>query len=826
MSEVLEISPRAKDFKQGIKWEILMRVKRENVILGTEDPQARKDWIDSLTSIMGKVSIATQNELTSRIQSSEQMNRDLQEIAEELDTENAQLKEQIQTLKDTIAKKERYYQQDLQNRDNDLKDAINKKERALKQEFQEREEELNTEMDRQRQALEQKCEIFEREAMQWRSKYAESEKRSSMFESYSENEDKHIAKIESLELEVRKWRNRVDDLEHQQKQMEYRNMPSSNYKSRNMGSGSFESNDGVKELMTDVKFNLQLLKDHIKTPSEEPLSSIKTSIDKLYETLESAKLGWTELQGDIIKFLEGEKENSESNDVKQKTMIETLRSEFSELRDELFGVTSDDEDKKEDKLPSLSEKFDILLQMVENVQISQSRLSTSLLENNSATDSSDDSLPTTPVLTAADKDSELYKAIMSQQEQLSEWIKESRENYTATLSTIESNLRGGRSLPPVPADKVTKIVENAMDEISQKQQRSQEEQAKHIKVIGNLLKLISDDIQASSIPDLAALSQQLEDVVERLNSTEERLSMLHNSPSNWSQDTTTSLRNMPATPINLNDGDKSSQLFGFIQNTEKLMDRTLQVLNRHDGMEESIRRAVKGVSKDQLEEILNIQQQNKEERASIEKKMQRYEENARIYFEKSIDKVHSDLHEFSGVMYEMLKELVLQALEHSPITESDGQPRSKMPIEGVIELHAKLSGLNMALETEIAKLQEEKDTLENSVKKLQKTNKDLEREVDKRYEELRFVQDEYERVHKDVQRARQESTINLARELEPLINQITRLKKMVSNNDSVSENSYGEDYTDLDRSIRSKVHNSFFELVRKHDINLFYLKEF
>lgn len=812
MSEVLEISPRAQDYKQGIKWEIRMLVKRDDVILATDDMLSRKDWVDSLTSIMGKVSIATQNELTSRIHSSEQMNRDLQGVAEELDGENQKLREQLQTLKDSVAKKERFFQQELLNRENELKESIAKKERAFQQELQDREEELTTEMDRQRQALETKCEIFEREALQWRSKYNELEKKSSSSSSNLRSADHD--KMESLEIEVRKWRNRVDELEHQQKQTEYRNISRN---SRSMNSDSFEANDALKETMSDVKFNLQVLRDQIKNSSEGPLLDIKSSVNKLCDTLDDAKLGWNDLQSDIIKFLETERDDADIKDAKQKHMMELLRNEFVDLRQELVGVSPEEQDENEAqqdaKLPSLSEKFDILIQMVENVQISQSRLSSSMMDNNS-TSSSDSGMPSTPPLSYADKDSDLYKAVTLQQKQLSDWIAESREMQNSTLTTIESNMHQSRSLPSAPSDigrlheKIAHTIEAAMSEIAKNQQQGQDEQGKNIKIIGNYLQLISNDIQESAIPDLSALSQQLEDVVDRLNTTEERLSMLNESSmfsAHHQQEDAMSYRNMPPpspSSAAMSDDDKLSQLHSFVKNTERFMERSLRILSQYgsnpNGMEETIRRAVKGASKTHSEELLVIQEQNKDEREVIEKKMQRYEENARNYFEKSMEKMHTDLHEFTGVMYEMLERLVLKALEQSSssgatssFSNEEEQPQQKS-IQNVVELYGKLSGLNQVLKTEIARLSQEKEELEATVKSMKKTSKDLEKQIDKQNQQLQSAKSEYERVQRDVQKSRQEGTHDLiSQELEPLMHQIAKLRKMAAVNDELSENLSG-----------------------------------
>ncbi|CEP07535.1 hypothetical protein [Parasitella parasitica] len=786
MGEVIEVSPKPQEYKENIKWEISMVMKSNNVILGADDVLIRKDWINTLTSIMGKVSIATQNELTSRIQSSEQMNRDLQGIAEELDTENQKLREQLQTVEDCAAKNEHLFQQELLNRETELKKAFAKKERDFQQELQEREDELNTEMDRQRQAMETKCEIFEREAMQWRSKYKELEKRGSSGTMRSDND-----KIESLEIEVRKWKNRVDELEHQQKQIEYRNVSRSTRNNDN----SFDSNDTLKETMSDVKFNLQVLRDQIKNSSEGPLLDIKSSVNKLCNALDDAKMGWNDLQSDIIKFLETERDDANIKDSKQKHMMDLLRNEFADLRQELIGVSTDDDSNQEEKeknakLPSLSEKFDILIEMVENVQISQSRLSSSMLDNNSTT-SSDSGLPSTP---PSGKVSELYNAITSQQKQLTEWIQESREIQNSSSITDIGRLH----------EKITQTIGAAMSEINQNQQQGQDEQTKHIKVIGNYLKLISNDIQESAIPDLSALSQQLEDVVERLCTTEERLSMLNGTSSSMSthqQEDAVSFRNMPPpspSSVALSDDEKLSQLHTFVKNTERFMERSLCILseygNNPNGMEETVRRAVKGASKTHSEELLKIHEQNKAERDMIEKKMKRYEENARGYFEKSMEKMHSDLHEFTGVMYGMLEKLVLEALEHSstmsslPISDQDDQPQQKS-IQNVVELYAKLSGLNQVLKAEITRLTEEKKELESTVKFMKKNSKDLEQQIEKQTQQLEMAKYDYEKVQRDIQRTRHEGTSDmLAKELEPLMQQIAKLRKMASLSDELSGN--------------------------------------
>ncbi|CAO3667579.1 unnamed protein product [Rhizopus stolonifer] len=636
MSEVLEISPRAQDYKQGIKWEIRMLVKRDDVILGTDDMISRKDWVDSLTSIMGKVSIATQNELTSRIQSSEQMNRSLQNVAEELDDENRQLRDRFESLKEAMAKKENQFQQTLESRDSELKQALEKQEQLFHVDFQARERELEAELERTKKSLETKCAVFEREAKQWRTKYVGLESKAS-------GNDQQ-AKIDSLEMEIVKWRHRVEELEQESKR----------------------PTDSVNETLSDVKFNIQLLRNQLKQgPIEQPMEEIKKSIQTLSDSLEEAKTSWKDLEGDILKFLETERQDADGKESSQKHKISLLSQDIIQLREELVGVSVQAEEKK---MPSLTEKFDILMEMVENLQIGQSRLSF---------------IP----------DSDMRKS-------------DSQQLRDTLLTRIDET----------------------MVELIRNQEETQEEQVKHIKTIGNYLQLITNDIQNSAIPDLPALSQQLEDVVDRLSLTEDRLSKVH----------------VPIQQDLKNISGDSPELYGLAKNT---------------GIEEIVRRAVKGASKLQIEQVIGLQEQQALERKEMDGKMQRYEEHARTYFDKSMEKMHSDLHEFTGVMYEMLERLVLQALEQgSNFMGEDPKPRS---------------GLSQTLKVDIEKLEQEKQELGDDVKKMKRDSKELEKVVSQRQIELRSIEAECEMA-----RSRQESTAQITKELEPLMNQIMKLKKM------------------------------------------------
>ncbi|KAI8875868.1 hypothetical protein K501DRAFT_263139 [Backusella circina FSU 941] len=716
MSEVLEVSPKAQDYKQGLKWEICMRVNRDDVILATDDMLSRKDWVESLSSIMGKFSIATQNQLQSRIQSSEMMNRDLQLVAEDLNLENTQLKEQIEMLTDAAAKKERQFQQEIQQR----------------------ESELNLEMTRLKQKMETKCELIEKEANHWRTKCSQVDKTRVDVTILEEKE----ARIEELELEVRQWRLRVDDLEHNQKQMDLKNA-SSSYRNR---TNSVDT-DHIRESMSDVKYSLRLLQDKFKE-SDMPIQDIKSTVTTLCQSLEEAKLEWSTIQGDIVKFLTSETDNKHADENSQRQNMEVLRNEFDHLREELVGITSQ-EDNSPKKEPSLCEKFDIVIQMIENMQLTQSYHSPASTGN--LVNEIEEKL----------RPNELFNAISNQDKQLGSLVEQFRD--------IQEQLESVGRYRPLPSppngdfhkvqDEINQLIESAMRDIIQ----SQQDQEKQAKIIEKYLQMITKSIEQSAITDLPGLSGQLEEIVERLSSTEQKLSQISTLPSKAEE--FQPMKNMP--PVDEN--DKLGQFYQFVKNTETFMKRALFILHRYGddptNIEEIIRRSIKGVSKNQLEEIYNIQKQNKQERSFIEKRMQQYEANARGFFDKSMEKIKTDLTEITGVMYEMLERLVIQSLE---------------------QVESKSSSSDMGA------LQNEKKSLESELKTMRDEFTQLQSDI-------RAARFEHDRLCQEIQKQKQDSLNNLAKELEPLIHQITKLKKAAG--EEFSDDSSG-DYVDLGRDTK------------------------
>ncbi|KAI9248188.1 hypothetical protein BY458DRAFT_560203 [Sporodiniella umbellata] len=525
MSEVVEIAPRAQDYKPGIKWEIRMLVKREDVILGMDDIVSRKDWVDSLTSIMGKVSMATQNELNARIQTSEQMNRHLQTVVETLEEENRRWADQCERLKEAIRTQE-------QNLAGAIKEALEKQEALFRIDCQTKEAEQRVAFDLAQNTLKNQCALLEREAKQWRTQCLEGD-------------DSHA----------------------------------------------------------------RIPKEPLPAPDDTPLEALHQDVRQLARSLEEAKTGWKDLEHDILCFLETEKQDAVTHEAGRKHGLSLISQDLNSLREDLAS----------EKHTALHEKLDLLLT---------------------------------------------------------------------------------RIVPPEPSR-----LDDTVLELIKHQEETAQEQTHQIKTIGHYLQLITNDIQNSAIPDLPALSQQLEEVLDRLEATEGRLAQA-------------------ATPLP--------------------QPATEQPSHPHAQLEDIVRRAVKGASKLQMEQVVALHTQHTQAQQAVDTHLQRYEQNARTYFDRAMEKTHSDLHEFTGVMYEMLERLVLQALGDSPTQPLYTTDRSS------------------SLEQEIQALQQEKESLKTT---LQRTEQER--------HTLQITLDQHRNAFST------DFSHLLAKQLEPLTAQIQALKPLV-----------------------------------------------
>ncbi|KAF7732311.1 hypothetical protein EC973_005207 [Apophysomyces ossiformis] len=713
MSEAVEVEPRSQEYRAGIKWEFRILVKREDVLLATDDIQSRKEWIDALTSIMGKVSIATHSELQTRTRTAEQYNRDLQAANEELETENQQLREQLAMIEEDFAKRER----------------------NLHSERTAREKALITEMENIRQTLETKCDILEHEVSSWRAKASDRKKQAN-----------------NLEAEVHKWRARVEELETEKpvaRQKELR----------------FEDEQPRRgDDWQGIKDGLRTLRDQIKSTSDSnPLLQahvldIKSAVNKLHENLEEACSGWNELQADIVRFLDTERENKEAP-----AAIDKLRIDISSLREELLEIPEDDEEEQRDsksklnKSLSLSGKFDVIMKMMEILQATQNRL-VEMQEANEEKGSCEDKDKT-----GIDKEdfelavSTLREKLVAQKSELSQFMEEVKSQPEAVHKRL---------------NEMTETIRSYLNDCKETGNGAHDEHEKSLKVVGQLFQHIISQIEASVIPDLPVLFQQLEDVVDRLNSVEERLISQIESPGR--QDIA----------MDKGNGTDMDEIRELVVGTRGFMERTLRVLDRfggsHAGMEETVRRAVKSAFNSHMD--VNWKDIGKSKQDSVtatEEKLKQYEENARGYFDKSMSGMREHLEEYTGVLYKMIEDLVLRAVEHL-----EGANHKE---EGEQYKNA----FREQLERDIHQLGEERQRLQKLVNDLRQDTSTVQQELARKKADLQSVQVEYATTLK----AGQEHSAALARDLEPLIRQIAKLRQLDLDTSDDSEGSAG--YVDL-----------------------------
>ncbi|KAI9274496.1 hypothetical protein BDA99DRAFT_497688 [Phascolomyces articulosus] len=881
MSEVVEVEPRAQEYRAGIKWEFRILVKRDDVIIATDDIATRKVWIDALTSIMGKVSIASHSELQSRVVSADQVNRELQSAVDGLQSENEHLREQL--------------------------NAIQKEVQRRQGEHSVREKELEHDLDDIQQAMDTRCELLEGELSVWRSKANGLEKELQQTKKHHQEKIKEQQKVyqEAVaqhKMEVAEWRARVDVLEKQGKQQQqtyydYHNLATANNISsssnkRRPSTRSSKSNhynkrrhhhrrrddytssssdeeeedddqqqsSSIKETIADVRYNLQALGEQLKNESgplvQSHIVDIKAGVTKLNDTLDEARKGWTDLQVDIMQFFE---ENTKDTEKGQDGSLKELNAQVNALRQELNGDEEGQSDEGEDgnKKITFGGKFDVMMQMVEMVQLSQNRLMSCYLEQ------------------AEDENKGIHidkarmEAVQTMLEELQERLlanNQQQQFNTMSQQQLEGKRNSQEQLQKAIVTQLQSIMQNQQDqqatEIISKfdeymalQQQSiidtiqkntneihtqdREEHEKNLKVLGQLLQHVISQIEASSIPDLPALSEQLEQTVDRLSIMADRLSKKTTASSSFNNTVATShgghqqdmdhedehgnnvsLQNGAA--IGGDDHTQDQQTLQEIQelidNTQSFMKRTLIVLERYDNqaVEETVRRAVKSAFNTYFD--VHWEQQKKSDDKD-EKLMKRYEENARSHFDKSMSNMRGHLEEYTGVLYRMIEDLVLRAVEHldqggnvnsnnnNNVSTSDGNGVNADPKDNqrtqktdyLIELHTKLSTTKDRLETEIERLQEEQQSLEAQVGGLKKTRKDLEKELEEKRMSLHAVKVEHETLLQN--NLIQPATAALARELEPLVHQITRLKQLASfqqgSEDDASQSSSSGGYVDL-----------------------------
>lgn len=673
MSQVVEVEPRAQEYKAGIKWEFRVLVKREDVLLATDDIQARKEWIDALSSIMGKVSMATHSELQTRVASTDHANRELQNKVEALQAENAKLRDQMMYMADEAAHKDN--------------------------EQLEQQKALTADFDQVQQALEMRCDQMEHELAMWQDKAHALEE--------LQKEDQ--VRIQGFKAEIAHWRARVDELEKKQKPKEehlYRHGKKVDPRKKRLARTPSTRSSRSRRLR-DEEDSFDSDDDDFSSistpPSEEDtvlvrntMLDVKYNLQSLHEQMQKPVVGDPVVQGHVVDIKSGVEKVQEALDAARKELGALLESKNAEVMRELVGDADDSTDAK----LTLASKLDGMAQAMELLQTSQAQLLERYLE------------------AAEKKQSEEAEAenarIATIQAMLEEWQEGRQEALLAALQ--DTRAKESEDTPGLSA------VLAAVEDLKEAQTQSKEDYDHSLKVLGQLLQHVLTQVEANAVPELA---EQMEMLSQRFSEAMEQ-------------------RRKAGGVEDAEEAEDKQEMRSLMVGTRSFIERTLRVLDRYDndGVEDTVRRAVKSAFNSHAE-LFDPKKDDKEN----EEKLRRYEENARGYIDKSMTGMRDHLEEYTGVMYKMIEELILRAVDH----------------------------LDQSNQTQNNKLREQEQDLDD----LRRAVKEVERELSDKRIELRSVQTEYDNVLQAMERAQREKTTALSRDLEPLMEQIMRLKRLV-----------------------------------------------
>lgn len=752
MSQVVEVEPRSQEYKPGVKWEFRMLIKRDDVFFAADDLPTRKAWIDALTAIMGKVSMASHSELQSRVADADQVNRELQSRMAESDQANRELQMTVDHL---------------QAENQELEDQITilQKEAAkMRQEHMARHKDMTADMDDLQQSMDTRCELLEREVSIWRNKSAVLEKE------LQEQQNQHQQETEQLKSEIQEWREKAQQ-QQQQSSMALENIESS--------SSNSSTNNSLRETITSVKYNLQALRDHMRSDNgplvQSHIIDIKSGVNRLTDILEDSRRGWDELQTEVRECLinNNKEGSSNNNNGEQPTAVADLRREILGDDDDDDGIDNNGNSKN----MSVSAKLNVMIQMVELLQLSQTKLMESYMEH-------------------ADEETKgvhIDKARMESVQAMFEDIQAKLNGSTTTTTAT----KGGHDDDDEEEALGSKLAQ-WMEEIKAVNREA------HDKHGAQLQELVEHNIQADQDREqtIAQLLEQMH--AEQEKATDKIFAMIQQLQREQQQQS-----DVPKKKETYQDGSKDSissttaeEVHQLVEGTQDFIERTLLVLDRynHSGVEETVRRAVKSAFNSHLG--ANWQENTAKEN---EEKLKRYEETARTYIDRSMTGMQEHMVEYLGEMYGMIEELVKMAvarLEQQIGSQHDGgAPLEHMKNGGkrlddaaatseLVEVYRKLCGTRDVLEAEIERFHQERSELVKEIDELKSTCAEVRRELEDSKMALQSIKIEYEKVQDDMQRKQQE---RLACELEPLIQQISKLKQLASYGSSVSGSSDEDD---------------------------------
>jgi DNA repair exonuclease SbcCD ATPase subunit len=821
MSEVVEVEPRAQQYHQNIKYEFRMLVKREDIVFATEDPQERKAWVAALTAIMGKVSLASQSELKNRVSNAESMTRDLQNVASELELECAELHRQLEEQAEDYMVKERK-----------LREQWNNKEKALKRELE----------DSQR-AFQTRTELLERELGIWKGKSSEFEKRNEMMQMKRTSEGQY--KLEQAEEEARKWKTKATDLEATNELLlrQYHRAESLVAQSkveglRMDGKMSLEQ-AAIKDAVNEMRLDLSKLSHQVQSsdteggPLDRRVGEIQDEIVKLNSAMIDARKGYEDIHENITKLLHLDSESTIKDISPDEGLLKDIQQQIGELKAELVGSHSvgDDQDKVDSAVDvsstglSISSKFDALMQLVETLHNKKSEVDTSRNQEMSTILESIQQAANREASLVEDMQKSSEKAfqdINNKYESLSELMIQTQGNSTRAISHLEATLKDARdnhtSIKVDDLEKIYRKVRDSQAQISdvlaselqklgEHECRRADEQEKSLSVLSQLFQHVANQIDTSAIPDLPDYVRQMDEMLDRLSETELRLTELAQLGS---------MSNASMSPRDKNSGPlanlthipsaQSNEIIQLLHNTRSFMERTLRVLDKFGGSAHGFEQIIKTAIKQAMpaSETYNIAKKSNDVSPILDEKLKRYEDNARSYLDKSMEGMRNHLEDYTGVMYKMIEDLVLRAMEHLDSSREKDSYSSYTPsskainteqLNSLIDMQSKLSANKQILEADIKRMLEEKNSLSAEIRQLQAEMKDMQLQIIEGKAEWRSLQRSSEHINQ---------TLSRLQDMGPLIKQIERLQMLTetmprSDNDSEGEGNSSEEYVNVDR---------------------------
>ncbi|KAI8578432.1 hypothetical protein K450DRAFT_246761 [Umbelopsis ramanniana AG] len=788
MSEVVEVEPRSQQYHQNIKYEFRMLIKRDDISFATEDPQDRKDWVVALTAIMGKVSLASQSELKNRVSNAENMTRGLQNVASELELECVELQRQLEEQTEEYMVKERK-----------LREQWNAKEKAMKRELEDSQRSSQT-----------RTELLERELGIWKGKCSEFEKRNEMILMKRNSEDHY--RLEQAEEDARKWKTKATDLEATNELLlrQYHRAESLVAQSkveglRMDGKLSLEQ-AAIKDAVSEMRLDLSKLSQQMQSSSTESrrVVEIQDDILRLSDAMADAKKGYEVIHQNVAKLVQLDEGDEFHNIKPEAKILEDIQKQITELKGELIGSSSE-EDKVDSAIDvsasglSISSKFDALMALVETLHNKKVDMDNSKSEEMSKV------LET--IQTAATQEATLveemqkasekaFQEISEKYESLSEVMQQMQANSARAMSHMESTLKDARdnhtAIKPDDLEKIYRKVRDSQAQISdvlatelqklgEHESRRADEQEKSLSVLSQLFQHVANQIDNSAIPDLPDYMRQMDEMLDRLSETELRLTelsqvgALQNGPMS-PRDKSGPM--ISSTPVN---GGNSAEIVQLLQNTRSFMERTLRVLDKFGGSAHGFEQIIKNAVKQAMPatENYNISKKSNDMSPILDEKLKRYEDNARGYMDKSMEGMRNHLEDYTGVMYKMIEDLILRAMEHlessrekenySGYTPKESKSVNTDQLNSLIEMQSKLSANKQVLEADIKRLLTEKDGLSKEIRQLQAEVKELQEHLMEGKAEFIGLQRSSDHINQTLQRLQ-----NMA----PLIKQMERLQMM------------------------------------------------